>query len=133
MVCLYVTSVEDGAGKTTICAGLCRHLLDSGKKVGFFKPIIATGEHQGAEAASHDALFMKQILGSDEPVDSICPVISDRSELGSRIKETYARISSGKDADITEAILDLRAKEVAYQAALSSASKVLQMSLLDYM
>lgn len=43
------------------------------------------------------------------------------------------RLSRIEDADITEAILDLRAKEVAYQAALSSASKVLQMSLLDYM
>jgi flagellar hook-associated protein 3 FlgL len=43
------------------------------------------------------------------------------------------RLSKIEDADITQAILDLRAKEVAYQAALSSASKVLQMSLLDYM
>ncbi len=43
------------------------------------------------------------------------------------------RLSKIEDADITQAILDLRAKEVAYQAALSSASKVLQMSLLNYM
>ena len=43
------------------------------------------------------------------------------------------RLSKIEDADITEAILDLQAKELAYQAALSSASKVLQMSLLDYM
>lgn len=43
------------------------------------------------------------------------------------------RLSRIEDADITQAILDLSAKELAYQAALSSASKVLQMSLLDYM
>jgi len=43
------------------------------------------------------------------------------------------RLSKIEDADITEAILDLQAKQLAYQAALSSASKVLQMSLLDYM
>jgi len=43
------------------------------------------------------------------------------------------RLSNIEDADIAEAILDLQAKELAYQAALSSASKVLQMSLLDYM
>ncbi len=43
------------------------------------------------------------------------------------------RLSTIEDADITEAILDLQAKELAYQAALSSASKVLQMSLVDYM
>jgi flagellar hook-associated protein 3 FlgL len=43
------------------------------------------------------------------------------------------RLSKIEDADITEAILDLQAKQVAYQAALSAASKVLQMSLVDYM
>ena len=43
------------------------------------------------------------------------------------------RLSTIEDADITEAILDLQAKELAYEAALSSASKVLQMNLLDYM
>jgi flagellar hook-associated protein 3 FlgL len=43
------------------------------------------------------------------------------------------RLSKIEDADMTQAILDLQAKQVAYQAALSSASKVLQTSLLNYM
>lgn len=106
MVCLYVTSVEERAGKTTVGAGLGRHLLESGKKVGFFKPIFTRGEHS-SEATDRDALFMKQVFALDDPVDSICPVIDDQSELPSRVKEAYNRISSGKDAVITEGVCEL--------------------------
>jgi flagellar hook-associated protein 3 FlgL len=46
---------------------------------------------------------------------------------------TTERMSKVEDAEITEAIMDLKAQEVAYEAALSAASKVLQLSLVDYM
>ncbi len=104
MVCLYVTSVEEGAGRTTICAGLGRHLLESGQKVGFFKPII--GEQPSKKAIDPDALFMKRALGLDDIVDSICPVIGDQDELASRVKKAYTKISSGKDVVITEGIFE---------------------------
>jgi flagellar hook-associated protein 3 FlgL len=43
------------------------------------------------------------------------------------------RLSKIEDADITEAIMHLKAKEVAYQAALAAAAKVLNVSLVDYL
>ncbi|MBU2621912.1 MAG: flagellar hook-associated protein FlgL [Proteobacteria bacterium] len=43
------------------------------------------------------------------------------------------RLSTIEDADIAEAIMDLKAKELAYQAALVSSSKVMQLSLVDYL
>jgi flagellar hook-associated protein 3 FlgL len=43
------------------------------------------------------------------------------------------RLSKIEDADITEAIIDLQAKELVYQAALSSSAKVMELSLVDYM
>lgn len=42
------------------------------------------------------------------------------------------RRSNIEDADIVEAIINLKSKELAYQAALSSASKVMNLSLIDY-
>lgn len=42
------------------------------------------------------------------------------------------RLSNIEDADITEAIMDLKAKELAYQAALASSARIMQLSLLDY-
>ncbi len=43
------------------------------------------------------------------------------------------RKSQLEDADLAEAIIDLKTKETAYQAALSSSSKVMALSLVDYL
>jgi len=88
LTALYVTSLAERAGRTTICSGIARHLLSSGKKVGFFKPIIA--EKKGGNES--DALFMKQVFSLDEPLDDICPA--------------YDKISSGKDVVIVEGVCE---------------------------
>lgn len=49
------------------------------------------------------------------------------------LKITYAkRQSQLEDVDVAEAIMDLKSKELAYQAVLNSASKVMGVSLVDY-
>jgi flagellar hook-associated protein 3 FlgL len=46
---------------------------------------------------------------------------------------TYTeRQSQLEDVDVAEAIMDLKSKELAYQAALASSSEVMTLSLLDY-
>jgi len=108
LVALYVTSLETGAGKTAVCAGLGKHLLADGKKIGFFKPIIS----EKIEGVDSDTVFMKHVFGLKESVKSLCPVISDESNLISRIKEAYARLSSGKDVVIVEGRGELSIIEV---------------------
>ncbi len=104
MVALYITSLERGSGKTTICAGLGRHLLSDAKKIGFFKPLIADGENPPTEGTDSDAAFLKSLFALGEPVDFLCPVLSDGSNLTSRIKEAYVRVSQGKDVVIVEGV-----------------------------
>lgn len=43
------------------------------------------------------------------------------------------RLSNIEDADITEAIMDLKSKELAYQAASASSARVMELSLIDYL
>lgn len=43
------------------------------------------------------------------------------------------RLSNIEDADIAEAIIELKQKELAYQAALASSAKVMNLSLIDYL
>ena len=100
MAALYVTSLQAGAGKTTVCAGLGRHLRDDGKKVGFFKPLIS--DIKIPEAIDSDAEFIKQALALAEPIDSLCPVIGGEGNLTDSIKKAYARVSKGKDVVIVE-------------------------------
>ena len=73
-------------------------MLADGKKIGFFKPI--TGKD--IEGVDSDAVFMKHIFALEEPVELLCPVISDESNLVGKIKEAYARVSPGKDVVIVE-------------------------------
>lgn len=100
MTALYVTSLAKGAGRTTICSGIASHLLSSGKKVGFFKP-ITTGEKEDSDS---DALFMKQVLSLDEPLDDISPVIRGQDSMAGEVRKAYDKISSGKDVVIVEGV-----------------------------
>ena len=57
-----------------------------------------------------------------------------KSEIIADLEISYTeRISSIEDADLAEAVIDLKSKELAYNAALSSSAKVMQMSLVDYL
>jgi BioD-like phosphotransacetylase family protein len=102
LVALYVTSPYAGAGKTAVCAGLGRHLVGDGKKVGFFKPLVA--EIKSPEATDSDTQFMKQVLVLKESVESLCPVIGGQGELSDKIKQAYARVAKGKDVVIVEGV-----------------------------
>ena len=42
------------------------------------------------------------------------------------------KLSSIEDADITEAVVDLKSRELAYQATLSSSAKVMELTLVNY-
>jgi len=102
LTALYVTSLAEGAGKTTVCAGLARHLLSIGQRVGFLKPVIT----KGAGGSDSDALFIKQVLGLDEPADSICPVVGGQEKAVERVEEAYAQVSRGKNVVIIEGVCD---------------------------
>jgi len=95
LAALYVTSLEKGAGKTTICAGLGKRLIADGRKVGFLKPLLKGG-------SDSDAAFMKQILDLEVPLDNLCPPISAADNLAAKVKQAYDRVSQGKDVVIVE-------------------------------
>ncbi len=104
MAALYVTSSQAGVGKTAVCAGLGKHLMGDGKKVGFFKPIVADIKSPPIEAIDSDTAFIKHVLALEEPIDSLCPVIRRQGNLTNRIKKAYAKVSTGKDVVIVEGI-----------------------------
>ena len=102
MTALYVTSLQMGVGKTVVCAGLSRHLQGAGKKVGFFKPMLADIKSLDKVAIDSDAEFIKRVLALMESVESLCPVSGGQGELTTEIKQAYAKVSKGKDVVIVE-------------------------------
>ena len=121
MAIIYVTSSGKGTGKTAVCAGLGLHLLNNGKKVGFFKPII--GDSLPNDGADSDATFMRNLLGSKEPAKSICPVFSEGDILPDKAKETLNKASRCKDVVIVEGID--KNTQVSYNIVESLGAKVI--------
>lgn len=77
-------------------------------------------------------------------MDSLTTHISDFGARANRIDvqtqiytnleiATSENLSDKQDTDMIEALMDLKSKEVAYQAALNAAAKTMQLSLVDYL
>ncbi|MFC1931246.1 DRTGG domain-containing protein [Chloroflexota bacterium] len=126
MVALYIVSVEEAVGKTAIAAGVSRHLLNDGKKVGFLKPIIADKK---PAASDSDATFMKQVLALSEPVSSLCPLLGGERKLADKAREAYIEVSQNKDVVIMEGRCgpspDDNLSQASYQIAEALKAKVI--------
>jgi BioD-like phosphotransacetylase family protein len=96
VITLFISSISSGAGKTTVCAGIGKYLVNQGKKVGYLNPSILP-EKQNVTAS-----FMKEILSLPEPLDFICPTFENENRLTSSIKKLIDAISGGKDIVLVE-------------------------------
>lgn len=97
------------------------------------------------------ALEGNNVTGIQEAIDSmdadfsnISATISDVGSKAKRMKikenilqdlkiTSTDRMSKLEDADLAEAIINLKGKELAYQAALASSAKIMSLSLMDYL
>ena len=123
MVALYVTSMGEAAGKSSLCAGLGRKLQAEGRRVGFLKPVSTR-----TDGGDRDAEFMKQLLTLKESVESLCPVSLNVKDLAGtvdekkppwlkEIEEAYTKVSRGKDVVLLEGVGDFKAGSNAARVA----------------
>lgn len=121
MVNLLIASKES-SGKTALCAGIGKKLLNQGKKVGYFLPVRLS--ESSALNDYGDVTFMKGTLGLEESPEVLSPVSLSSSELWKSLTETtqdfvqqvkrnYARISRGKDVVVIEGLSGLSTDNVA--------------------
>lgn len=105
MAILYVTSSQKGAGKTMLCAGLGRRIMNDRKKVGYMKLNMDGDSPEG------DAAFMKEALCLPEPVENII-VTASREDLAGKAKQACDRLARGKDLVIVEGVPFTESDEV---------------------
>lgn len=107
----------------------------------FFKTLIDLKTHLQSNDVSEIGATLDKL---DTHLDKVRAVISDmggktiRMEVKENIVQELEvaykeRKSSIEDADITEAIMILKSKELAYNAALASSSKIMQLSLVNFL
>jgi BioD-like phosphotransacetylase family protein len=115
VVALYITSRES-AGKTALCTGIGKKLLNRGSKVGFMMPVhlIVTGKTDGCG----DVTFVKDTLKLTESEELICPIRLSQHELwrnltedvenfSQNLKQAYRKISRNKDVVVMEGLSDV--------------------------
>ena len=114
---------------------------DAASSNNIFQTLIDLKTHLENNDASEVVATMDNL---DEQLDNVTNLISD---TGAKVKQMEVkesiiqdlnlshseRKSQLEDADMSDAILNLKTKELAYQAALSSSAKVMSMSLVDYL
>lgn len=112
---LYIASTQGSGGKTTIAVGLCLALRKRGLKAGYFKPVGTLASQSGGVLIDEDAVFVAGLLGLDDALSDICPVVLDEDALhdvlaGSevdamnRVTGAFARLSAGKDIVVCEGL-----------------------------
>ncbi len=92
MIPIFIASVSPFSGKNLICLGLGLKFKKDGYKVGYFKPVGFSPVHIEGMPTDEDAVFLSKVLETDEPPQSICPVILTDDLLKS--------LMSGKDLNI---------------------------------
>jgi len=107
---VYVVSTSQLSGKTALCLGLSVKFKSLGLKVGYFKPIGTRAEEKPED---DDAILMKQVLGLNEPLETICPLrlrrnfLEEYSKIGmakvrEKIFSAYQEACRGKDVMLVE-------------------------------
>jgi BioD-like phosphotransacetylase family protein len=102
-------------GKTMVAIALAKKLTTGEKTVGYFKPsgVKSFSHSTPDEDVDEDAAVMKQILGMEEKLSCICPIVRHMSsydellrigttELKKRVETCYAHISQNRDYVIIE-------------------------------
>jgi BioD-like phosphotransacetylase family protein len=73
MVPILVASNTGYAGRTFLSLGLAMKLKEMGHSVGFMKPVGTMPIKSGSSVHDADAMFIKEVLDLDEPLETITP------------------------------------------------------------
>jgi BioD-like phosphotransacetylase family protein len=98
MVPIFIASNIGYSGRTFISLGLAMKLIEQGFKVGYLKPIGSVPVKKGKAVYDADALFIKETLGLEEPLEVISPFV--------QTYESQTLLYENGIRDVREMILD---------------------------
>jgi len=102
MVSLYVGSTCEYSGKTLVCIGLGKRFQSDGISVGYFKPLGRLPVRVGKVLTDQDGVAMEEILGLQDPLDLVCPVVLTQ--------DLTIQAYSGKIRSIQKKVMDAYSK-----------------------
>ncbi len=112
---IFITGTDTGVGKTLFAGGLAARLGSGGRRVGVMKPVESGCRRTGRGLHPADALFLKKMAASADPLDDIVPYRLEQPLTPSVaaalsgvtvdcevIKEAYRRIAGRNDLVLGE-------------------------------
>jgi BioD-like phosphotransacetylase family protein len=75
MIPIFIASNTGFSGRTFLSLGLAMKLVEQGYTVGYIKPLGKTPVKKGRDVFDADAVFIKETLGLDEPLEVISPFV----------------------------------------------------------
>jgi BioD-like phosphotransacetylase family protein len=123
MKTVYITSIRDFAGKTSLTIGIGRHMQRDGFVVGYMKPLatrVREAWSRGAkrpiskEAVTQDAEFVREALSLSEPLADIVPIAltppliqeaiqnPEGVDAAAKLQAAYERVRKDKDVLLLE-------------------------------
>ena len=123
----------DPCGKTALCAGIGKKLANSGKKIGYIKPIHVNVE--GAKDECLDAAFIGATLELGESKEQLCPIHIKQEDLwhslsedvdnfSNKIQAACDKAGAGKDVLIIESPGGFKHDQVSTLAGYTIADKI---------
>lgn len=120
MATLYVLSTETYSGKTAVCVSLGLRMHDDGFDVGYMKPVNMGAVLHAGQPHDEDVLFMKEVLGLPEPLETLAPVQLTAQRIqallmgesaggfAERLRDAYRTVHDRHDVLIMEGASNLR-------------------------
>jgi BioD-like phosphotransacetylase family protein len=107
MIPILVASNTGYAGRTFLSLGLAMKLVEMGHTVGFMKPIGTVPVKSAIGVHDADAMFIKEVLDLDEPLETITPFMQTfenqtlmyQGKIKEAQKEVLAAVRSMKKKD----------------------------------
>jgi len=112
---IFVTSTQEGTGKTAIAVAVAKLASETGRDVGYFKPKGTRLRSPVGKTRDEDPLLAKEVLGIDTDLAELEPVVYspafieeairggvDPAEIRQRVQDSYDAIAAERDLVVVE-------------------------------
>lgn len=110
---IYIASMLAFSGKSALCTGLMRRLIQQNYDVGYMKPVSSAARLVGNHVRDEDAGFVLSTFKLKDPLEAMAPVIltdqkvseilgGTKEDLPGKLKSAFEIIASKKDVVILE-------------------------------
>jgi flagellar hook-associated protein 3 FlgL len=137
---------DDGGVSVMVADGVTMDIAVNGKRAfnSGADPVVVLTDLIANLEANDPTAISAQLETLDQ---ALTQITNERADVGARLNrldsteshwETFKiniqkMLSDTEDLDLTQAVIDLTSQQSAYEASLSSASRIIQPSLLDYL